>query len=329
MKNVFKCIVVTMVLLFCGNINICAQEYNPLSVRESEPVIYLTVEDSSRSREIPIKVYLPENKSPAPIIFFSHGLGGSREAGTYLGKHWSGRGFVVVALQHPGSDESIWKGKGISRFQQSMGQAMDFKNFMHRAKDVPAALRQLEIWNKTPGNPLYGRMETSIVGMSGHSYGAVTTQAISGQSSPLGRGKGLTLPEIKAAVILSPSSPRRGSPERAFGNVDIPWLLMTGSKDIGKMGGADLESRLAVFPALPPGEKYELFLDEAEHSAFADAREGSRMSGNRNPNHHKVILALSTAFWDAYLLKNAAALAWLNGNGPLKILEPNDRWQKK
>jgi hypothetical protein len=30
------------------------------------------------------------------------------------------------------------------------------------------------------------------------------------------------------------------------------------------------ESRLSVFPALPPGGKYELVLGGAEHSAFTD-----------------------------------------------------------
>jgi len=36
---------------------------------------------------------------------------------------------------------------------------------------------------------------------------------------------------------------------------------MTGTKDVAPVGAADLESRLAVFPALPPGGKYELVLD--------------------------------------------------------------------
>jgi predicted dienelactone hydrolase len=326
MKTFLKAFI--FIMISAASLTIHAENYNPLQSFATAQIIDLSVQDNTRNREIPIRVYLPETKSPAPVIFFSHGLGGSNKAGSYLGKHWSGRGYVVVALQHPGSDESIWKGKGLSNFQQSMGQAMDLKNFMLRVKDVPAALRQLKIWNQTAGHPFYGRLETSIVGMSGHSYGAVTTQAVSGQSSPLGRPKALTLPEIKAAVILSPSSPRRGSPERAFGSVDIPWLLMTGSKDIGKMGGASLESRLAVYPALPPGDKYELFLDDAEHSAFADEREG-RTSSNRNPNHHKAILALSTAFWDGYLLNNPDALAWLKGVGPATILESKDRWQKK
>ncbi len=49
----------------------------------------------------------------------------------------------------------------------------------------------------------------------------------------------------------------------------------------------------------------------------------------RNPNHHRVILALSTAFWDSHLRQNPAARAWLEGGGPSSVLEPKDRWQKK
>ena len=47
----------------------------------------------------------------------------------------------------------------------------------------------------------------------------------------------------------------------------------------------------------------------------------------RKPNHHRVILALSTAFWDAYLRGDAAALAWLTGAGPRSVMEPADQWQ--
>jgi hypothetical protein len=46
-----------------------------------------------------------------------------------------------------------------------------------------------------------------------------------------------------------------------------------------------------------------------------------------NPNHHRVILALSTAFWDAYLRGDAAALAWLNGDGPRRVMQAQDQWQ--
>jgi hypothetical protein len=51
------------------------------------------------------------------------------------------------------------------------------------------------------------------------------------------------------------------------------------------------------------------------------------ISEPRNPNHHRVILALSIAFWDAYLRGDADALAWLNGAGPRSVMEAKDLWQ--
>lgn len=40
---------------------------------------------------------------------FSHGLGGSRSGSAFLGEHWAARSYVAVSLQHPGSDDSVWK----------------------------------------------------------------------------------------------------------------------------------------------------------------------------------------------------------------------------
>ena len=83
---------------------------------------------------------------------------------------------------------------------------------------------------------------------------------------------------------------------------------MTGTKDTAPIGNTDLKSRLAVYPALHGAAKYEVVLYNAEHSAFTDrALPGD--TEPRNPNHHRVMLALSTAFWDAYLRGNTNALA--------------------
>src|SRR5436190_1586118 len=90
------------------------------------------------------------------------------------------------------------------------------------------------------------------------------------------------------------STPKATSAEKAFGNVTIPWLLMTGTKDVTFVGDADLESRLGVYPALQGAPKYQVVLDKAEHSAFTDrALPGDRET--RNPSHHRAIVALSTA----------------------------------
>ena len=316
-------------------LTIPALAYDPLAVSKSAPAsqpLDLAVQDKGRDREIPIRVYLPTQKEPAPVVLFSHGLGGSRSGSKFLGDHWSARGYVAVFLQHPGSDESVWRNQPPRDIPALMRKAASGQNFTLRTGDVPAVLDQLEKWNKESGQALASRLNLAQVGMSGHSFGAATTQAVSGQSFPL-VGPKFTDPRIKAALVLSPSKPAAGDTSKAFANVSLPWLLMTGTKDIARIGGsaigaANIEDRYAVYPALPAGSKYELVLDGAEHSVFTD-RPLPGESGQRNPKHHPVIRALSTAFWDGYLLGDNEAKQWLNGEGARSILDENDRWQHK
>jgi len=306
-----------------------AADYDPLTVdSEAEPdVVDLAVNDRQRKRDVPIRVYLPAGKATSAVVLFSHGLGGSREGSRYLGKHWAARGYAAVFLQHPGSDTSVWEDRPRAERMDAMRAAANGQNFLLRVKDVPAVLDQLDRWNEADGHVLERRLDLGKVGMSGHSFGAVTTQAVSGQRSARGRAL-FADSRIAAAVIMSPSSPRRGTPEAAFGKISMPWMLMTGTRDTALIGDTDMASRLAVFPALPAGSKYELVLHGAEHSAFSErALPGD--TGPRNPNHHRAILALSTAFWDAYLLDNASAREWLDGDGPKSVLESKDRWRTK
>ena len=301
--------------------------YDPLAVStDATPkIVDLTVHDAARNRDIPVRVYLPTNAVPVPVILFSHGLGGNREGSKFLGEHWAARSYVAVFLQHPGSDDSIWKDKPVKDVMADMTRATSLDNFLLRVQDVPAVLNQLEIWNAEKNHPLAGRMNLKKIGMSGHSFGAVTTQAVSGESFPAG-GQRFTDARITAAIAFSPSSPKTGSAATAFGAVKIPWLLMTGTKDVAPIGNASVKSRLAVYSNLKGTPKYEVVLHNAEHSVFTDrALPGDKQQ--RNPNHHRVILALSTAFWDAYLRDDAAALTWLNSDSPRSVLETEDQWQ--
>jgi len=301
--------------------------YDPLLTEKATPErTELVVTDAQRSREIPIRVYLPKDRKPAAVVLFSHGLGGSRAGSEYLGNHWALRGYVAVFLQHPGSDDGLWKDVPPAERLAKMKQAADLENFQLRVRDVPAVLDQLEQWSNASGHVLAGRLNMKRIGMSGHSFGAVTTQAVSGQFFPT--GKGFTDPRIRAAVVMSPSGPRRGDPRQSFGRVAIAWMLLTGTLDMAIIGDADLPSRLSVFPALPPGGKYELVLDKAEHSAFTDrALPGDKEK--RNPNHHRAILAVTTAFWDAYLRDDSEARKWLDGDAVRSVLKKDDRWQKR
>jgi predicted dienelactone hydrolase len=304
-----------------------AGAYNPLTIGQAGASLELTVRDEKRGRQIPLRVYLPAEKKPAPVVLFSHGLGGTKDGSAFLGKHWSARGYVAVFLQHPGSDDSAWRGAPLAERAKSMQGAASLQNFMLRVQDVPAVLDQLGVWQKSAGHALVGRLDLERVGMSGHSFGAITTQAVSGQSVALG-GQRFTDARIKAALPMSHSPPRHGSAADAFGKVKIPWLLMTGTHDDSIIADFTPEARAQVFASLPPGGKYELILHNAEHSAFTErGLPGDKQP--RNPNHHRAILALSTAFWDACLRGNADARNWLDGDGPRRVLESEDRWQRK
>lgn len=300
--------------------------YDPLRVPQAtlpEPLL-LDVADGPRDRTIPIRVQLPVATDPAPVVLCSHGLGGTRSTCTYLATHWAARGHVAVFLQHPGSDDSVWRGTKLGDRMKAMREAASAKNLLLRCGDVKTVLDRLAEWNGDAEHPLHGRLDLEHVGMSGHSFGAATTQAVGGQAMPL-LGQKLVDRRIDAAFAMSPSSPPGA--ERAFGEVAVPWLLMTGTEDVSAIRETDVATRLLVYPALPATiDRYELVLDGAEHSAFTErGLPGDRH--RRNENHHRAILAISTAFWDTHLSASTDARAWLRGDGARSVLEPKDRWQ--
>jgi len=339
--------------------------YDPLrtDARARFDVIDDDVLDAARDRRIPVRLFVPAAAAPLPaaaapaaraspvpapaaplpaaplpVVLFSHGLGGSRAGSAYLGEHWARRGYLAVFLQHPGSDAGVWQDVAPGARREALARAANLRSFADRVRDVGATLDQCARWNAGDGDggALRGRLDLARIGMSGHSFGGVTTQAVSGQRFARGQ-RSLADRRIRAAIVMSPSLPRTsagalprdaGDAAAAFGSVEIPWLLMTGTRDTAAIGGQTVESRLAVYPALPPGGRYELVLDDAEHSAFTDrALPGDARP--RNPHHHRAILATSTAFWDAFLRGDDAARRWLESPAVRTVLDPADRWQYK
>ncbi|BDS08853.1 hypothetical protein NT6N_38930 [Oceaniferula spumae] len=322
-----------LIVLFFLSSFIAAKEsvYTPSSA-DTKVVTKLT-SFSYDGREVPLKIYLPASKKPVPLILLSHGLGGSRKVGAYLGEQWARAGYVVVAMQHVGSDESVWKDVPPLQRKRALTKAASVQTFLARMKDVPATLDQLEKWNVEKNHLLEKRMDMDHIGIGGHSYGAVTTQALAGQQfGPM--GPAYLDKRIDAGFAMSPSIPRKGGDaKKAFGKIAIPMLLMTGTKDGNFITKAPPESRRGVFAALPASDKkaktlhYQLVFKDAEHGAFSD----HKLPGEdtRNPNHHRAIKAISTAFWDSALKNNAKASDWLNGKSPTTYLAKGDLWQKK
>lgn len=289
----------------------------------------LTVTDSGRNRQIPVRVVLPCPRPirPAPVILFSHGLGGSRQSSQYLGDHWAARGYVVVCPQHHGSDEAVWQAVPPEQHQAVLARAASPENARHRIADIHVVLQQLEHWTQAIGHELFGQLDMDCVGMSGHSFGALTAQTLGGQLqesvSPADRD---CCARIRATLAMSPSPPP-GNLEAALGSVRIPWLMMTGTKDHAPLGYMTPALRREVFNHLPPTiDRYELTLGGGHHFAFTDNRLPPAVAP-RNMNHHQTILRVSTAFWDAHLRRDSAAKNWLQGQRVRSTLDPGDRWR--
>lgn len=301
------------------------EPYDPLKVPEAKIASQtFEVKDAKRDRTLPVRVYLPASDKLAPVVIFSHGLGGSRDNNPYLGNHWAKRGYAVVFVQHPGSDESVWKDAPMAERMGELRKAASLDAYMDRTKDIPAVIDALTAWNAEKDHALKGRLDLEHLGMSGHSFGAQTTQAMAGQSAARGRFS-FAEKRIDAAMMMSPSPPAMGDAAEAFAGIKIPCLLMTGTLDDSPIGNTTPADRLKVSPHLANAPAWQVVFDKANHMAFGER--GLRGESPTDPRYHRAILALSTAFWDAELKDDSAAKAWLNGPGAKSVLKEADKWE--
>ena len=82
---------------------------------------------------------------------------------------WAARGYVVVFLQHLGSDTSVWEGRSSLKSNEGFTRSCKCEKLSIAREDIPAVLDQLDKWNKMGDHARAGRLNLSKVGMSGHS----------------------------------------------------------------------------------------------------------------------------------------------------------------
>jgi predicted dienelactone hydrolase len=281
--------------------------------------------DQARGRALPVRLRLPADMAPAPAMVVSHGLGGSRDGLGYLGEALAGAGFVVLHLQHPGTDSALWQGGGDSS-AALMAAALDAGQALARLQDGIFALDELGRRAAAPG-PLQGRVDLSRLAAAGHSYGAWTVQHLLGQRLPGGE-RGLVLPDprLRAGIALSPVPPRGLSPRFAFGRIATPLLHVTGTQDHGYIEGVAPADQEIPFRAISGPPQALAVLAGANHAAFADEpAAGPRWS---SPTYHARTAGLAVAFLRAALFRDAAAAALLRAGAP-GLLAQGDRLELK
>lgn len=274
------------------------------------------VDPAREGRIVPYKLYMPSGAGPFPVVIHSHGLGGSRETSTYILEAVAASGIAVFAIQHPGSDTSILPvgnldGVTAADLKMAPGAAAN------RFADLPFVVKQLDRMNAE--GALKGRLNLDRLGMSGHSFGALSTLVAVGQSVGGVAAPELREPRIDAAIVYSPNKPRNMEAGPALSGVATPMLHFTGSEDSSPV---DLErtpwERTIPFQTISGADQYLVWLLGGDHRVFSGRRLVARQLKPSDPEHMRLVVDNTVLFWRAYLLDDQAAMAALC-NLPVRV----------
>jgi len=275
------------------------------------------------NRVVPYKIYYPvaHGLSHLPVIIWSHGLGGTADGAAFLGRFIASHGYVVVNIQHAGTDSSLWEGKPGHPWDVIRAAELRPEDTISRFLDVSFVLDSLPGWAEE--NPdVAEHMDLSCMGMSGHSFGAYTAQVMAGQMYPdyTNGLRSFRDKRFRGAIAYSPmpasvaDTDSRFDLNAVYDPLAIPVLHMTGTLDVSPLGGVTAKQREEPFDNAGGGDQYLAVLEGGDHMVFAGSR-GKLAANPLRHRHEDIIKTLSLAFWDVYLKENTAARTWLSGDG--------------
>ena len=286
--------------------------------------------DADRSRPVPSRLYWPADLPPqaqVPLVVFSHGIGGSRQGYSYLGKHWSSRGVASLHVQHAGSDAALWRGNpfGIVGRLQTAAQESEA---LARAADVRFALDRM-LSDET--GPLGAMVDRRRLVAAGHSYGANTTLlTVGAQVVRQGRTVDCHDARFSAAIVIS-APPFYGESDLAavLGPVSVPTVHVTATDDVIEIPGyrSGAADRLAVFDAIGDPRKLLAVFEGGSHSVFTDRA----FTGGTalNPKVKAATAELALAFMDLAFDDDATALTrWRTDWRTILAQAPDSRFPR-
>jgi predicted dienelactone hydrolase len=262
--------------------------------------------DAARQRDVPVRLYLPASASrlrPAPLVVFSHGIGGSRSGYRYLGSHFASQGVASLHLQHVGSDRNLWTGNPFSLVTRLQDAAHEGEA-LSRARDLHFALDQ------ALSGEFAARLDASRVVAAGHSYGANTSLlAVGARVERRGEVVDLRDARLQAAIVISaPPFYGESEPHRILSPIQVPTLHVTATEDIIRIPGfySAADDRIAVFDAIGSPRKTLAVFEGGSHSMFTDRR--GTGGAVLNPQVKIATQALSLAFLRSVFDGDDAAL---------------------
>lgn len=278
----------------------------------------LTLRAAAGTKTLAYKVSFPATGGPCPVIVFSHGFGGTKDAFASAARHWASHGYVVIHPTHadglgrqgapPAGDDEPPAGQRRDRLLKGLN---DPARIAARVADIVLVIDSLhELPEAIPA--LAGRLDPKRIGVGGHSFGAYTAMLIGGVTVDLGgeRGKSFRDGRVRCILPISAQGPgQQGLTNESWAGLTIPMMTITGTRDRGA-GGQTAEWKQEPYRLSPPGDKYLVVIDGANHFSFG-GRLGARAAGVTD-----AVNVLSTHFWDAHLKDSRAAREYLQSGRP-------------
>lgn len=292
----------------------------PLHMVERETLV---LHDDARDVDLPLRVSFPREDGRYPLIIFSHGLFGSKDAYQPLVEHWVSHGYVVIRPTH-GDSLSLLSEKQRRRLRgRSLGRLARSRRFTQywddRVYDVRLLLDSLDqIEQQVHG--LAGRIDRTRIAHGGHSFGAHTSMLLAGLTlyAPSGRSLQLADDRLHGFVFISPQGPGRTVRPESYHTIRGPVLMITGSNDSSPVAAPnqpphDARWRLQAWENLPDGpDRYLLFIEGAYHGfGGITGHQPWPGSGPLDEDQVRYVKTTTLAFWDACLKDDPQARRYL------------------
>ncbi len=272
---------------------------------EARIVDELIINDPVQDRDVTLRVLYPDGEGPFPLVVFSTGAFCFPQMYDRITAHWVSHGYVVVVPNHIDSPNN-----------DAAPTPDQFSDFLpSRVRDVSFVLDASRTIARDAG--IDGKIDAGRAAIAGHSFGAVISSIKIGmyiREEYRGAWGELYDDRFKAAVLLSAPGPNmKEMAENAFDGIRKPLIASGGTNDVGRVDLGDLtpaEWRMQAYLLAPPGDKYSVITQGTDHymgGLICNAERGE------HPDHAAVasVRAMTTAFLDAYVKQNPAAMTFL------------------
>jgi predicted dienelactone hydrolase len=177
-----------------------------------------------------------------PLVMFSHGSCGYQEQSVSFTSVLASYGFVVAAPPHPGNTTS-------DCFAGLNTPEAEADSLANRPADIMFVIDSLLDLNADPASFFYGAIDPNRIGMSGHSFGGLTTLLVSAMDS-----------RVIAGLAMAPAA--QGF-EDQISSIHVPMMTEVGTLD-------SLRPQATLTYSLLDAPRYLVEIDDMTHAAFAD-----------------------------------------------------------